>query len=163
MTWAKHTHERILTVYKEIVEEYAIKNRNMDLAINEMLIRAELLKRDLTKRQLVILTYIMTFSYFYGKESALIPKLKDFSLAGISPTKIKDELLKLEEMHVIEWKRGKDYNEYSINDPREWKAAYHSNYDDRRSKELFFLNLKHAGASFDLDAIKKKAMTEDER
>ena len=162
MPWAEHTHERILTIYKEIVEEYALKNRDMDLAIKEMLVRAELLKRDLTKRQLVILTYIMTFSYFYGKESALIPKLKDFSLAGISPTKIKDELLKLEEMHIIEWKRGKDYNEYSINDPREWTAAYHSNYDDRRSKELFFLNLKHAGVTFDLDAIKKKAMKDDE-
>ena len=160
MPWAKHTHERILTVYKEIVEEYALKNRNMDLAINEMLIRAELLKRDFTKRQLVILSYIITFSYFYGKESALIPKLKDFSLAGISPTKIKDELTKLEEMHVIKWDKGKDYNEYRINDPREWTAAYHSNYDDRRSKELFFLNLKHAGADFDLDAMKKEVVPE---
>lgn len=162
MTWAKQTHERILTVYKEILEEYAMKNRNMDLAISEVLIRAEFLKRDFTKRQLVILTYIMTFSYFYGKESALIPKLKDFSLAGISPTKVKDELTKLEELRVITWKKGKGYNEYSINDPREWEAAYHSNYDDVRSKELFFLNLKHAGATFDLDAIKKKVIKEDE-
>jgi hypothetical protein len=163
MPWAKQTHERIMTVYKEIIEKVAVKDRNMELAVNELLVRAEILKRDFTKRQLVIMSYIITFSYFYGKESALIPKLKDFSLAGISPTKVKDELVKLEEMQVITWVRGKGYNEFSINDPREWKAEYHSSYDDARSKELFFLNLKHAGVSFDLDAIKEKAMTEDER
>jgi hypothetical protein len=64
---------------------------------------------------------------------------------------------------VIDWNRGKDSNEFSINDPREWKASYHKNYDDDRSKELFFLNIKHAGVSFDIEAIKKKVFTEDER
>lgn len=163
MPWAKQTHERIQTMYKGLIEDRAIVNKDIDLLIKEMLVRAEILKRDLTKRQLVVLSFIITFSYFYGKDSALIPKLKDFSLAGISPTKVKDELVKLEEMGVIKWKRGKGTNEFSINDPREWTVPYHMNYDDRRSRELFLLNLKHAGAPIDIDGLTQQVLTEDDR
>jgi Bacteriophage replication protein O len=163
MPWANLTHERIQTMYKDIIEDRAVKNRDMDLLIKEMLVRAEILKRDFTKRQLVVLSVIVTFSYFYGKDSALIPKLQDFSLAGISPTKIKDELTKLEDLGVIDWKRGKGTNEFSIKDPRSWTVPYHTNYDDRRSKELFILNLKHAGAPVDIDSLAQRAITEDDR
>jgi hypothetical protein len=161
MPWAKMTHERIITVYKELFDKLILKERDVDLAIKEVLIRTEILKRDFTKRQLSILSLIMTFSYFYGKEYAWIPKLKDFSLAGVSQTKIKDELTKLVGMNVITWHRGKDTNEYAINDPRYWTTPYQSGYDDLRSRELFFLNLKHAGIPFDVDALMKKVMADD--
>jgi hypothetical protein len=149
MPWANQTNERIQTLYRGIVEEKAVNNRDFDQIVKEMLVRAEILKRDFTKRQLVILSLIVTFSYFYGKDSAIIPKLKDFELAGISATKVTGELTKMVEMGVITWIRGKDTNEFSINDPREWKAAYHKKYNDGRSRELFALNLKHAGITLD--------------
>jgi hypothetical protein len=161
MPWAKLTRERIETVYKELFDKIVMKERSLELSIKEVMIRTEILKRDFSKRQLTILSVILTFSYFYGKESAWIPKLKDFSIAGVSPTKIKDELTKLVDMNVITWYRGKDTNEFEINDPTEWKTPYHSGYDDRRSRELFFLNLKHAGIPFDIDELAKKVMSDD--
>jgi hypothetical protein len=163
MPWAKLSFERIQTIYPKLLDELFEARRKPNLIAMEVLIRAEILKRNFSKRQLTILSFIVTFSFQYGKESALIPKLKDFQIAGISPTKVKDELTKLVEMNVITWERGKDTNEFSINDPRDWTVTYHSTYNDIRSRELFFLNLKHAGVTFDLDAIKDKAITEDER
>jgi hypothetical protein len=163
MPWAKLAHERIKSMYQTIFAEVSDKFRKPDILAKEALIRAELLKRDFTKRQLVILSFIGTFSYLYGKETAIVPKLKDFSIAGISPTKITDELTKLVEMGIITWERGKDTNEFAINDPREWQASYHSTYNDIRSRELFALNLKHAGVSPDADTIIEKAIAEDER
>jgi hypothetical protein len=160
MEWTNVSRERIKTFYTELFD----KNRNKDeLLVKDILIRAEILKRNFTKRQLTILSLIVTFSFLYGKETALIPKLKDFELTGLSATKIKDELTKLVEMNIITWERGKDTNEFSINDPCEWKAAYHSTYNDIRASELFFLNLKHAGVTLDIDSIKEKAITEEER
>lgn len=153
MPWAKLTYERLQTVYPKILDKLFAMRSDRNLVAIEALIRAEILKRNFTKRQLTILSLIVTFSFQYGKESALIPKLKDFSIAGISATKVKDELTKLVEMKVITWERGKDTNEFSINDPRIWTAPYHSTYNDVRSRELFLLNLKHAGVTFDLDAI----------
>ena len=156
MPWAKLTHERINTVYKDVFDKIVIKERDRELAIREVMIRMDILKRDFSKRQLTILNVIMTFSYFYGKESAWIPKLKDFSLAGISPTKIKDELEDLVKKGVITWHRGKDSNEFAINDPREWTTPYHSSYDGNRASELFLLNLKHADIPVDVEAIMEK-------
>lgn len=152
MPWANRTHQRIATVYKDVFDE-VLKVPNVDISIKQWLIRVELLRRNFTKRQLTILSFIITFSYFYGKESAIIPKLKDFELAGISQTKVKDELTKLVDMGVLEWKRSKDTNEFRITDPREWQTAYHSSYNDARSRELFFLNLRDAGVTTNLDAL----------
>jgi hypothetical protein len=163
MPWAKMTYNRIQTIYAELFDKVFVKSRNSELIAKDALIRAEILKRDFTKRQLTILTFIETFSFPYGKESAIIPKLKDFEVAGISATKVKDELTKLIDLNVITWERGKDTNEFWINDPREWKANYHSTYNDIRSRELFFLNLRHAGVTFDLDALMQKAIPEEER
>ncbi|MFL6479342.1 MAG: replication protein [Bacillales bacterium] len=162
MPWAKMTRKRIMTVYKELFNKIVMRERDVDLTVKEVLIRTEILKRDFSKRQLSILSLIMTFSYFYGKDSAIIPKLKDFSLAGVSQTKITGELTKLVDMGVITWNRGKDTNEFAINDPTEWRTPYHSTYDDIRSRELFFLNLRHAGIPFDIDALMQKVMADDD-
>jgi hypothetical protein len=161
MSWAKLTRKRIATVYRELFDKIIMKERNYELAVKEVMIRTEILKRDFSKRQLTILSVIMTFSYFYGKQSAWIPKLKDFAIAGVSPTKITDELTKLVGMGVITWDRGKDFNEFAINDPSEWTTPYHSTYDDVRSRELFFVNLKHAGIAFDIDELMKKVMADE--
>jgi len=149
MPYAKWLERRALQLYKGVIDEY-YKNRDTDVVMKEMLIRADFLKRDFTKRQLNILLFIQTFSFAYGKETALIPQLSDFELCGVSKTKVREELDKLVEMNVIE----NDGNNFKIKTPSEWRANYHKNYDDTRSKELFYLNVIDAG--WDISEIKRK-------
>lgn len=152
MSWAHHTHERMKNTYGCIAEEIKSQSKDINLIMNEFLIRTEALKRDFTKRQMNILGLIFTFSFGYSKEWALIPKMKDFELAGISSIKIRSEIDQLVEMGVIKWNQVE--NLFSINDPRKWTVKYHNGYCDNRSRELFILNLQHSG--FDAEAIKAK-------
>jgi hypothetical protein len=144
MPFSKLTHKRTFEVYKDMLAETILKvNGNIDIKIHEYLIKAEIQKRDFTKRQLNILSLIITFSYNYGKETALL-KINDFALCGVPAKKVNSEISKLIDSNIITW--NKDFNEFSIIEPRYWKdVPYHSYYDDKRSMELFFLNLKHAG------------------
>lgn len=152
MPHAKKTHERTEKVYRHLLKDFIIQaNTNYEIKLKELLVRAEIQKRDFTKRQLNILSTIISFSFNYGKESALL-KPSDFSLTGISVKKINDELTKLIEMKVIQWDR--DFNEFRIEEPRFWQAPYHKFYDDKRSQELFLLNLKHAG--YDTEQLLEK-------
>jgi hypothetical protein len=144
MPFAKNTHERTEKVYKKFLKEAIIKiNGNYDLRIKELLIKSDIQKRDFTKRQLNILSLIITFSYNYGKETAIL-KPTDFSLCGIPSKKIIGEINKLIELNVIKW--DKDFNEFSIVEPRFWdNVPFHDHFDEKRSIELFLLNLRHAG------------------
>jgi hypothetical protein len=151
MPWSKLSRHKLPAAYKALFDKIIMKKRDPEMTVREVFIRTQILKYDFTKRQLCILSTIITFSYFYGKKTAWIPKLKDFSLSGVSPTKITGELEALVDMNVITWHRGKDFNEFEINSPTEWRAPYHSGFDSRRSEELFFLNLKHADIPFDID------------
>jgi hypothetical protein len=147
MPWAKFGYERIRTVYsKAFLEIWKKKSENVFIPEREMLIRGEILKRDFTKRQMKIISMILTLSCYIGKEKAIIPKMQDFELAGISKIKIRNELTQLVGMNVIEW--NEEENTFSIKDPREWKAKYHSGYNDPRAQELFILNLKDMGIKF---------------
>jgi hypothetical protein len=109
--------------------------------IKTIAIRSEMIKRDLTKRQYNILATIFILSYM--KDYAIIPKLMDFELSGVSKTLIKKELDKLVEMSVITW--DKCNNHFSINDPMVWDAPYHYGYSNQRAEELFQLNLNQIG------------------
>lgn len=150
MPWAKHTYERTVKVYKEVLKDILENHHHdIDMTAKELLIRAEILKHDFTKRQMIILMFIITFSFNYGKEWAYIPKLQDFEIAGISKRKIKNEIDKLLEMNVIEW--NKEENLFRLQEPRFWDAPYNYGYNDDRSRELFLLNLQHAG--FDVSPI----------
>jgi hypothetical protein len=145
MPFARLSYERTVKVYKEVLEETLINHhQDIDLTVKELLIRGEILKHDFTKRQMVILMFIITFSYNYGKEYAYIPKVQDFEIAGISKKHINDELKKLLSMKVIDW--NKEEKLFKINEPRFWEnCPYNSGYNDERSRELFMLNLQHAG------------------
>jgi hypothetical protein len=145
MPWAHHTYERIRRYHTKLLEYInEQKHRDIELMVKETLILAEILKREFTKRQLKIIEMIFTLSYGFGKEWALIPKMQDFELAGISKLVIRKELDQLVAAGVLGWKQEEKL--FKINDPREWKGIpYHSGYNDDRSKELFFLNLKHSG------------------
>lgn len=149
LPWAKQTENRALNVYKGVIDKHYI-NRDDDIVMKELLVRAELLRRDFTKRQMNILLLIITFSYPYGKESALLPQVSDFELCGISKTKAREELDKLVEHDIINIAD----NYYTIKNPTEWKIPYHKGYVDTRSQELFMLNL--GDADFDVEEIKRK-------
>lgn len=134
----------MVTTYIGLIEEGQIaKQDNPSLLMKEILIRAEILKRDFTKRQMNILGAIFLFSYAYGKEWALIPKMKDFELAGISSIKIRSEIDQLIEMGVVKW--NQEENLFRITDPSEWTTKYHNGYRGNRAKELVVLNLQHSG------------------
>ena len=144
MPWTRLTEEQKFEAYKEIcIEAQKQGEKDVDMLIKSFMIRGELLKRDFTKRQMTIIMFIFTFSYLYGKEFALIPKLQDFEICGISKTKIKSELRKLEEMNVVIWYQ--EENLFGINNPFEWETSYNAGFNDVRGKELFMLNLAHAG------------------
>jgi Bacteriophage replication protein O len=154
MPWAG-TYKRTVEVYKVLLKEMILSNEaNIDLKIKEFLIRSEIQKRDFTKRHLNILSLIVTLSFNFGKESAIL-QITDFALTGLSVKKVKSEVDQLIEMGVITW--NVDFNEFSISEPTSWKVPYHKHYDDKRSQELFFLNLKHAGVDVNpiLEKIKK--------
>lgn len=111
--------------------------------IQEHLIRTDFLRRDFTKRQMKIMTFIFNYSYGLAKEWALIPKMKDFEVAGISSIKIRKEIDQLIELGVLEWKQ--EENLFRIIDPREWTVAYNSSFSFDRAQTLFDINLQHGG------------------
>jgi hypothetical protein len=151
--WRENTYRRVTDAYKDLLKEIILSiDTNLDLKIKEHMIRAEIQKRDFTKRQLNILSLIVTFSFNYGKEAALL-QIADFALTGLSVKKVRNEIEQLIDMNVITW--NIDFNEFSINEPLQWKnVPYHNHYDDNRSQELFFLNLRHAGV--DVEPILEK-------
>jgi hypothetical protein len=148
LPWAKVGHERAKLVYEEFFKNTVLLARgDIDITVKEYLVSGEILKRDFTKRQLKILQMIIYFSYNFGKETALIPKISDISISGVPINKVYEEVNKLVETDVIHW--DKDFNEFSFNDPRNWKIPYMGNYDDSRARELFLLNLKHTGVDIE--------------
>lgn len=144
MPWVKYFRDRVMNLYPNALRKIGEhKFKNPDIPLKELMIRGEVLKRDFTKRQMNIISLIFSFSYYLGKERAVIPKMQDFELAGVSKVKIRNELLQLVEMDIIDW--NEEDNTFAIKDIRGWKAKYHSGYNDERSTELFKLNLKDAG------------------
>jgi hypothetical protein len=144
MPWSKYSHERVNTYYAEALKK--IEKKRIDnpyIGIQQLLIRGELLKRDFTKRQMNILNGILTLSYLLGKEKAIVPKMQDWEIVGVSKVKIRNELTQLVNMDVIEWKE--EENSFRVKDIREWKAKYHSGYNNERADELFALNIRDAG------------------
>lgn len=145
MPWRNLTYDETVRVYNELMSEvYGKKGKiNLELIIKELLIRAEMFKYDFTKRQMIIVMFIITFSFNIGKEVAYIPRLNDFYIAGISPTKIKQELIGLTKMNVIDWNQKE--NTFRIKDSREWLVPLNIGYNDPRAIDLYFKNLEHAG------------------
>ena len=153
MPWRKLTHSHNMKIYKEIMGDIIKSPINADITIMAVLFRTELFKRDFTKRQINILLLIYTLSLSLGKESAYIPNYHtDFSIAGVSHKKIKNEIDKLMKMNVILWE--KEENLFSINTPQSWEVPCNQAYDKERLKQLFMLNLEHLG--IDVSSIIEK-------
>lgn len=145
MPWGNLTYDETVKIYSDLMSEVYGKNGkiDLDLIIKELLIRAEMFKYDFTKRQMTIIMFIITFSFNIGKEVAYIPRLNDFYIAGISPTKIKQELISLTKMNVIDWNQKEGV--FRIRDSREWLVPLNIGYNDARAIDLYFKNLDHAG------------------
>ncbi|MCZ4246856.1 hypothetical protein BXO87_01770 [Bacillus sp. GZB] len=140
--WSYEANEKIDRAFNGIVGSQYM-NRNPDIVASEIHISREMLKRDFTKRQLKIITFIYTFSFPYNKKVALIKNMQDFELCGVSKTKIAEELDKLTELRVIEWDKGT--KEFSINDPHYWEVPFNRGFSDTRSQQMVIENLDHAG------------------
>lgn len=101
-------------------------------------IRIEVFRRDLTKRQKAIVWMVHLYSFSMGKDEAIIPKLSDFELCGVSKYKVKAELEKLIEINVLRWE--KDINTFSIISPLDWNAPVNDMWDQVRFDSLYELN-----------------------
>lgn len=143
MPWKDLTYEQKVGIYKEIFNEQIVSPRNADLVILEMMIQSEMLRHDFTKRQMIIITFISTLSFSFGKRDAYIPKVIDFELSGISSKHVHSELNKLVSMGVINW--NKEEKLFYVEDPRNWDVPFNSGYNYDRSRQLFYLNIERAG------------------
>jgi hypothetical protein len=144
LPWARSTYEKIITKYKDSIKRIGKKKFDDDrIPEQEMLLRVEVLRRDFTKRQLKIISMVLSLSYYLGKKSAIIPKMQDWELAGISKIKARNELRQLVEMKVLDWDEEK--NVFSFRDPREWEVKYHSGYNHERAHDVIELNMRDSG------------------
>lgn len=106
----------------------------------------EVIRRNFSKRQKDIIQFIWRLSYGCQKRIAIIPKLKDFSICGITPNHVKEELTYLVQSKVIFWNRmtnefefNKDYDLWQINPVKGW--------EELRFRELIRLNIAEKGTS----------------
>jgi hypothetical protein len=127
----------------------AKKIKSPEKVKREMLIRGEVLRRNFTKRQMNILSFLMAYSLYLGKERAIIPKMRDFEIAGVGKDKIRSELDRLVELNVLDW--NQEEKSFAVKDPWEWEIKYHSGYNHERGTELFLLNLSDLGIEFNID------------
>jgi len=95
----------------------------------------ELLKRDLSKRQLNIIMFIMRYSYGFKRKACQFENISDFEQAGISKTHIREELTRLDQSKIIFW--DKVLNIFQLNkNYDEWVLSNHSFYRKEKTEKL---------------------------
>lgn len=94
---------------------------------------------DFSKRQSNIMRFILFFSRQNNDGAAYIPEYRYFELCGVSRTKIKTELILLEEMNVIIWDRDKMLFQINYNSSF-WKVKSNKFFDEDLYHELVELN-----------------------
>lgn len=101
----------------------------------------EVIRRDFSKRHTAILMLIWRMSYGCQRREATIPRLQDFSLCGVGPNHIANELEYLEGCKVITWDR--DSGSFQINKDYElWQISPTKGWDSERYKSLVHRNLE---------------------
>jgi hypothetical protein len=147
LPWSKTSREEI-DFYMDVLRKIGAKKiKSPEKVKREMLIRGEVLRRNFTKRQMNILSFLMAYSLYLGKERAIIPKMRDFEIAGVGKDKIRKELDRLVELNVLDW--NQEEKSFAVKDPWGWKVKYHSGYNHERGTELFLLNLSDLGIDID--------------
>lgn len=96
---------------------------------------------DFNREKRAILDLVLRLSWGCGKKSALIPRQKDFCLAGIPESNIKKNLKWLEKAKVlqIDWENklymfNKDYDS--------WRVSLVESYDEERLNLLIYQNIQ---------------------
>lgn len=101
----------------------------------------EVIRRDFSKRHTAILMLIWRMSYGCQRREATIPRLQDFSLCGVGPNHIANELEYLEGCKVITWDR--DRGSFQINKDYDlWQISPTKGWDSERYKSLVHRNLE---------------------
>lgn len=96
---------------------------------------------DFNREKRAILDLVLRLSWGCGKKSALIPRQKDFCLAGIPESNVKKNLKWLEKAKVllIDW----DSKLYMFNkDYDSWRVSLVDNYDEERLNLLIYQNIQ---------------------
>lgn len=115
----------------------------------------EIIRRDFSKRQKDILHLILRLSYGCNKKVAHIPLLQDFSLCGVTPNHITEELKYLKNCKVIDWDRSDMV--FSFNKNYEvWQMSPVKKWDDDRFKELVHMNLTSQNRNFPKQELTEK-------
>lgn len=103
-------------------------------------INEELMMRDFSKRQRSILDLVLRLSWGCNKHEAIIPKLKNFEICGVPPTKIKGELEYLVNALVIFW--DLNTNRFWFNkDYEQWKISIVKGYNREVLRGLIHMNI----------------------
>jgi len=126
------------------------------LRINHNITEAIML-RDFSKRQRKILDLILRCSWGCGnKETATIPRQKDFECAGIHEVHIKTELQWLVNSKVI----TRDGDKYSfVKDFNQWQVSRNKPYQPERLTELVSINLQELTKTVSENLPKHKEST----
>lgn len=115
----------------------------------------EIIRRDFSKRQKDILHLILRLSYGCNKKVAHIPLLQDFSLCGVTPNHITEELKFLKTCKVIDWDRTDMF--FSFNKNYEiWQMSPVKKWDDERFKDLVHMNLTSQNRNFPKQELPEK-------
>ena len=154
--WRKIPDTLEIPIWKEMAEEL-LGSRVEGLAARSLSLRIKFMQENLTKLQMNIVLFIGMLSRFCGKDRAIIPKLSDFELCGVSKTKIGAQLEALVEAKVITWEKGTDANYFEIRKLKDWETTPNVGFHLQRTRELLMLNMRDAG--IDTDVIIEKILT----
>ncbi|MET3689864.1 hypothetical protein ABIC37_005414 [Priestia megaterium] len=94
---------------------------------------------DFTKRQGNIMAFILLLSRQNKEYIAHVPELCDFEYCGVSRTKVKEELVKLEKANVLKWNREEMLFQINHN-ADEWKVKPTPLFNKDRLQKLIELN-----------------------
>lgn len=119
--------------------ETTFKDQKVKLVVQNIIFK-DIYSRNFTKRQRAILSFIGVFSLAMGKPSAHIPNLSDFELCGVSKTKIKEELSKLVDLHIIEWKKEQNRNVFTLKPVSNWKIQQNYVFSNSRYEKIYEIN-----------------------
>jgi hypothetical protein len=103
----------------------------------------QLMMSKFNREQRGIIDLIIRLSWGCGKKWAHIPRQKDFCLAGVYESHVKQELKWLEKANVIrvDWEqRLFQFNKYYT----EWRVSIVAGYDEERLTELVAQNLQRS-------------------
>lgn len=97
------------------------------------------ISRDFSKRQLKILGFLFMFMLNNKCLECYVPTLNSFESAGITRSKIRHEIEKLEEANILSWERTNMIFKFNT-DIENWKIELITNGKSNRIQQILILN-----------------------